>query len=107
MNIEYDIKEILADIKHSFDKIDASFDKIDARFDKIDVKIDKVAADVGDLKTELVRVELELKGEIKVLDEKVDGISKRIDTQEFINRGVIVGLVLAILGGFAKIFGIT
>jgi hypothetical protein len=39
------------------------------------------------------------------LDEKIDGIAKRVDTQEFINRGVVIGLVLAILGGFAKIFG--
>ena len=114
MNIEYDIKEILTDIKHSISKLDT--------------KLDKVTEDVGELKTNLVRVELELKsdlsrielelkgdlsrveqtlkGEIKVLDEKVDGIGKRVDTQEFINRGVIVGLVLTILGGFAKLFGL-
>lgn len=97
MNIEYDIKEILSDIKQSFDKIDARFDKIDARFDR-------VTADVSDLKTELVRVDLGLKGQIKALDEKIDGLAKWVDTQEFINRGVIIGLVLAILGGFAKIF---
>jgi SMC interacting uncharacterized protein involved in chromosome segregation len=58
-------------------------------------------------KTDLVRVENSLKGEIEVLAEKVDGITKRIDTQEFINRGVIIGLILAVLGGFAKVFGLT
>jgi hypothetical protein len=60
---------------------------------------------VSDIKTNLVRVEAELKGEIWVLDEKIDGIAKRVDTQEFINRGVVIGLVLALLGGFAKIVG--
>ena len=92
MNIEYDIKEILTDIKQSINKLD--------------VKLDKVTEDVGELKTHLVQVEAELKGEIKVLDGKIDGISKRLDTQEFINRGVIVGLLLTILGGFIKLFGL-
>lgn len=58
-------------------------------------------------RTDLVRVENSLKGEIEVLAEKVDGITKRIDTQEFINRGAIIGLILAVLGGFAKVFGLT
>lgn len=116
MNVEYDIKEILTDIKQSFDKIDA-------RFDKLETKLDKVAENIADLKIDLVRVETELKGEIRVLDEKigrvetelkgeiklldgkVDGIGKRLD-QTDINRGVIVGLVLTILGGFVKLFGL-
>ena len=58
-------------------------------------KIDKIGEDVSDLKV------------IEVLAEKVEGISKRLDTQEFINRGVIIGLILAVLGGFAKVFGLT
>lgn len=84
MNIEFDLKEILT---------------------RLETKVDKISEDVSDIKTNLVRVEAELKGEIRVLDEKIDGIAKRVDTQEFINRGVVIGLVLAILGGFAKIFG--
>lgn len=109
--IQFDLKEIFVDIKQSFNKIDTKFDKLEA-------KIDKVAEDLSAIKTNLVRVELEikgdlarieasLKGEIKVLEEKVDGFGKRIDTQEFINRGVLIGLILAILGGFAKIFGLA
>ncbi|MDV2995798.1 MAG: hypothetical protein N4J56_005452 [Chroococcidiopsis sp. SAG 2025] len=84
MNIEFDLKEILT---------------------RLETKVDKISEDVSDIKTNLVRVEAELKGEIRVLDEKIDGIAKRVDTQEFINRGVVIGLVLAILGRFAKIFG--
>lgn len=106
MNIEYDIKEILIDIKQSFDKIDARFEKMDARFDKLDAKVDKLTDNLAEMRSELIRVEESLKGELKVLDQKVDGISKRVDTQDFINRGVIVGLVLTILGGFVKLFGL-
>ncbi|WP_028954385.1 hypothetical protein [Synechocystis sp. PCC 7509] len=63
---------------------------------RLENKIDKIGEDVSDLKVK-----------VEVLAEKVDGITKRLDTQEFINRGVIIGLILAVLGGFAKIFGLT
>ena len=80
--IEYDLKEILI--------------RLDGRFDKLEVKIDKIGEDITDLQVK-----------VGVLSEKVEGITKRLDTQEFINRGVIIGLILAVLGGFAKVFGLT
>jgi hypothetical protein len=46
-----------------------------------------------------------LSGEIKTLDEKVGGIDKRLENQEFINRGVLVALIVALIGGAAKLFG--
>ncbi len=81
-NIEYDLKEILI--------------RLDGRFDKLEVKIDKIGEDITDLQVK-----------VGVLSEKIEGITKRLDTQEFINRGVIIGLILAVLGGFAKVFGLT
>ena len=36
---------------------------------------------------------------------KLEGLEKRMDNQEFISRGVLIGLIVAILGGFAKLFG--
>ncbi len=81
-NIEYDLKEILT--------------RIEGRFDKLEDKIDKIGEDITDLQVN-----------VGVLSEKVEGITKRLDTQEFINRGVIIGLILAVLGGFAKVFGLT
>jgi hypothetical protein len=39
------------------------------------------------------------------LEEKVDGLGRRIDNQEFISRGVLIGLLVAVLGGLAKVFG--
>ena len=61
---------------------------------RLENKIDKIGEDVSDLKV------------IEVLAEKVDDITKRLDIQ-FINQGVIIGLILVILGGFAKVFRLT
>ena len=62
---------------------------MDTRFDKLEAKIDKVTEDVAEVKINLVRQETELKSEIKVLNGKIDGIGKRLDQTEFINRGLI------------------
>ena len=35
----------------------------------------------------------------------MDGISKRLDNQEFLNRGVAVAVLAALLAGSAKLFG--
>lgn len=120
--IEYDLKEIFTRLEGRFDKLDTKIDRLDEKIDKVSEDLSsfkiKVAEDngalrssmnagFGELRTDLTRVENSLKGEIEVLAEKVDGISKRVDTQEFINRGVIIGLILAVLGGFAKVFGLT
>ncbi len=82
--IEQDLKEILV-------KIDQKIDKIDERLNKLEIG--------------QVRLESELKGELKRIEEKIDGLDKRLDFQEFINRGVLIGFILAILGGLAKVFG--
>jgi hypothetical protein len=37
---------------------------------------------------------------------KLDGLDKRMENQEFLSRGVLIGLIVAILGGFAKLFGL-
>lgn len=53
-----------------------------------------------------VKVSLEaVKGDIKVLDISIKELDKRITNQEFTNRGVLIGLILALLGGAVKIFG--
>jgi hypothetical protein len=43
---------------------------------------------------------------VKLNGLKLKGIGKRIEFQEFVNRGVLIGLIVAILGGLAKMFGI-
>jgi predicted nucleic acid-binding Zn-ribbon protein len=110
VTIEQDLKEYL----------DQKFSSFEQRFDKVDQRLEKMQDDITDLKIgqsrlegEIKRVETELKGEIKKVEsevkrveEKVDGIGKRMEFQEFVNRGVLIGLIVAILGGLAKMFGI-
>ena len=72
--------------------------RIESKIDKIDERLTKL--EIG---------QAELKGEIKVLDErlstKIDGLTARVADQEFTNRGILIALVVAILGGAAKLFG--
>ncbi len=65
----------------------------------------------GEIKTsderltgQITTLDERLTGAIKTLDAKVDGIGKRLDNQEFINRSVVVGLILAITAGIIKLF---
>ena len=81
-----------------FDKVDERFDKVDERFDKVEDRLTKVEIGQAELKAEL-------KGDIKVLDEKIEGLTVRVAYQEFTNRGILIALVVAVLGGAAKLFG--
>jgi uncharacterized protein (DUF849 family) len=76
--------------------LDKKFEKFEQQFDKIDERLNRL--EIG---------QAEIKGEIKALEAKVDGISKRLDSQEFVSRGVLVGLIIAIAGGAAKLFGLV
>ncbi|TRV11902.1 MAG: hypothetical protein EWV41_04895 [Microcystis wesenbergii Mw_MB_S_20031200_S109] len=41
----------------------------------------------------------------EVSDEKIEGLTVRVAYQEFTNRGILIALVVAVLGGAAKLFG--
>ena len=46
-----------------------------------------------------------VKGDIKALDAKVEQLDKRLGNQEFLNRGIFIGLLLALLSGLINYFG--
>jgi chromosome segregation ATPase len=124
---EQKIDRQFADVNQKLDKIDARFEKIELRFDKVDERLNKLeigqATLIGEIKAldkklsgeikaldeklsgEIKTLDEKLSGEIKTLDQKTDGIGKRLDNQEFINRGVLVAVIVALVGGAAKIFG--
>ena len=79
-------------------KIDSLETRMDERFDKVEDRLTKVEIGQAELKGEL-------KGDIKVLDEKIEGLTARVGYQEFTNRGILIALVVAVLGGAAKLFG--
>jgi DNA anti-recombination protein RmuC len=68
-------------------KMDRQFAEVNQKFEKIDDRLNKLEVGQADL------------------SQKVNGIDKHLDNQEFINRGVLVSLVVALIGGVAKLFG--
>lgn len=69
--------------------------------DRIDSKLETIQSDITDIKIS----QAELKGEIKALDTKVDGLSTRVQNQEFTSRAILASLVVVILGSALKMFG--
>lgn len=72
--------QVTTDLNQVLAQINQKLDKIDERLNKLEV------------------------GQAR-LEEKMDGLGKRFESQEFISRGVLIGLIVAILGGLAKLFG--
>ncbi len=63
-----------------------------------------------ELKEDIKKVEIrqvDLKGDIKTLDATVGGLGKRLENQEFTNRGILIALIVALIGGAAKLFGLA
>lgn len=75
-----------------------------------EIKLDQkeILKEVGSLRQEVneIKVNLEtVKGNLKALDTKVEQLDKRLSNSELTNRGILIGLVVIILGGAAKLFG--
>lgn len=67
-------------------------DLINSKFEQVDRKFEQVNDKLNDLRVE-----------IATLKEGQNGINKRLDNLDFIARTVIGGVILALLGGLAKI----
>jgi predicted RNase H-like nuclease (RuvC/YqgF family) len=113
VTVTYSLEEILTRFEQNMNR---QFTEVNQKIDKqsaeVNQKIDKQSAEVNQRLTQLEIGQATLSGEIKTLEEKIngldnkiDGISKRIDNQEIISRGVVIGLLVAVIGGLAKIFG--
>lgn len=74
---------------------------LEAILTRIEGKLDTLQKDV----TKLEIGQADLKGDIKALDEKINGLTARVAYQEFTNRGILIVLVVALIGGAAKVFG--
>ena len=82
-------------------KMDRQFTEVNQKFTEVNKKLETIDGRLN--KLEIGQVELS--GEIKTLEEKVSGIDKRLDNQEFINRGVLVAVIIALISGVVKLFG--
>jgi hypothetical protein len=94
--VETDLKEILGSIQK---------DLKDIREDLSDLKINQARMEER-LSAQINLVDEKLSGQIGLVDEEVSGLGKRLEFQEFINRSILAGLILLVLGGAAKYLGI-
>ncbi|AGF53478.1 unknown protein (plasmid) [Synechocystis sp. PCC 6803] len=99
-----DIKVSQAEVKGEIRTLDerlsgqikATDEKLSGQIKTTDEKLS------GQIKT----LDERLSGEISTLDEKVTGIGKRLENQEFTSRGILTALIIALIAGAAKFFGI-
>jgi tetrahydromethanopterin S-methyltransferase subunit G len=111
--ISYTLEDILDRLEQKIDrqfsevnqKIDKQFTEVNKQFIEVNQKIDKQSAEINQKLGKLEIGLVELSGEIKILDEKFNGVGKRIDNQEFLNRGILGALIVALVAGAAKLFG--
>jgi predicted nuclease with TOPRIM domain len=92
IQIESDLKDIL--------------NKFDQKLDTISDRLNKIEVGQAKLEGKIEAVDERLSGKIEALDTKVDQLDKRIGNSELTNRGILIGLVVIILGGAAKLFGL-
>lgn len=101
--IQTDIADILATINRKLDSIGDRLVQVEISQAEIKSKIETVDQKLsGKIET----LDQKLSGEVKALDTKVEQLDKRISNSELTNRGILIGLVVIILGGAAKLFGL-
>jgi chromosome segregation ATPase len=89
--VEIKLEDILVSIQKDLKEI---------RDDLTDLKVSQ-----AEIKGEIKTLDEKLSGQVKTLDEKVTGIGKRLENQEFLNRGILAALIVALIAGAAKVFG--
>ncbi|MFM6532091.1 MAG: hypothetical protein ACKPIB_28055, partial [Dolichospermum sp.] len=110
--LDQKIEKQFAEVNQKMDKqaaeVNQKFAEVNQKFAEVNQKFSEVNKKLETIDTRLNKLEIgqaELLGEIKTLEEKVIGIDKRLDNQEFINRGVLVAVIIALISGVVKLFG--
>jgi predicted nuclease with TOPRIM domain len=119
IQIETDLKDILIKIDSKLDNLQKDVTdlkigqtKLEGKVEALDEKFTSKINGLDEKFTSKINgLDEKFTSKINGLDEKftskIDGLDKRLSNQEFLNRAVVVGLLLAILGGLAKLFGFT
>jgi outer membrane murein-binding lipoprotein Lpp len=103
IQIESDLKDILNKFDQKLDRLSLDLTDLKVGQAKLEGKIEAIDEK---LSGQIKAVDEKLSGQIKTLDTKVDQLDKRIGNSELTNRGILIGLVVIILGGAAKLFGL-
>jgi septal ring factor EnvC (AmiA/AmiB activator) len=108
ITVTYSLEEILGQIQQQLvqlnDKIDEQSKKSDEQFKRVDEQLQTMHQEITAVKIHVIQSEANSKGEMEGLKAEAKGIGKRLDTQEFINRSVVAGFVLAVVAGIVKLF---
>ncbi len=112
ITVTYSLEEILGQINQKLDNLqkDVTVIKIEVAEVKGEIKAldTKLTGQIKELDAKLTgqikEIDAKLTGEIRELGATVNGVGKRLDKQEFINRSVIVGFILAVGAGVVKLF---
>jgi septation ring formation regulator EzrA len=100
--LTYTLEEVLTRFEQKMDKQFADVNqKMDKQFAEVNQKFAEVNQKLEKIDERLNKIEI---GQAE-LSEKVSGIDKRLDSQEFVNRGVLVALIAALFSGAVKLFG--
>jgi len=113
-----DLKELKDLITAGFSRIDAEItdlkinqarrsEQLSGQIQALDAKLTgKIDALDERLTGRINSMDERLTGKINRVDERVTGLGKRLDFQEFLNRGFLIGVGVATLTGLAKLLGL-
>ncbi|MEN9223727.1 MAG: hypothetical protein Q6M04_14930 [Thermostichus sp. BF3_bins_97] len=96
LQLQSELQEVRAEVRQVETKLTGEIQRLEERVDGIEAK----------LTVKIDGVESTLTEKINTVEEKliakIDGLSKRMDFQEFISRGAIITLVGGSITGFVK-----
>ena len=115
--VTYSLEEVLTrlekNIDKQFDEVKQQNKETNQKIERLEKNIDKQFDEIKQQNKEtnqkierLLEIIVELKVGQARLESNVEGLSKRIDSQEFVSRGILLALLATILGGAAKMFGL-
>ena len=70
---------------------------------KLDVGLAEVRVEIAEVRGDIKRLETEIKSVETNLSFKLDGLSKRVENQEFVSRGATLALVGGLVTGMVKL----
>jgi hypothetical protein len=105
--VTYSLEAVLKEIVYNQKELNT---KLEANQKELNTKLE---ANQKELNTKLEANQKETSSKLEALaigqarlEEKLEGLTKRIESQEFISRGVLLTLLATVLGGAAKMFGL-
>ena len=103
LTIETELKDIFTKIDQRLERMEQSINEL--KLGQVEIKGEIKSLDEK-LSGKINNLDEKLSGKINTLDVKVDGLSTRVGNQEFLLRTIVGGLVLIILGGAARMLWI-